>query len=147
MKVILLQDVKGSGKKGDLVNVSDGYARNFLFPKKLAEEATAQALTEKKTKDDAKRFHKQEEIRSAQETAKKLKDQIIRVKAKAGSNGRLFGSVTAKEISAEIKKQMGYDIDKRKITIGEVKTFGTFEFEIKILSGVSTKMKLVVEEA
>lgn len=147
MKVILLQDVKGSGKKGELVNVSDGYARNFLFPKKLAAEATPQVLSEKKNQDDAKKFHREQEIKDAQKIAEKLSGQGITIKAKAGSSGRLFGSVTAKEIASEIKKQHNYNIDKRKISVGEVKTFGTFEVELKIISGVTTKMKLnVVEE-
>ena len=147
MKVILLQDVKGSGKKGDLVNVSDGYARNFLFPKKMAMEATAQAMTEKKNKDQAKEFHKQEEIKAAQQSADKLKDQTVTIAAKAGTAGRLFGSVTAKEISAAIKKEFGFDIDKRKISVGEVKSFGTFQVEVKVLTGVTTNMKLMVVEA
>ena len=147
MKVILLQDVKGSGKKGDLVNVSDGYARNFLFPKKMAMEATAQAMTEKKNKDQAKEFHKQEEIKAAQQIADKLKDQTVTIAAKAGTAGRLFGSVTAKEIYAAIKKEFGFDIDKRKISVGEVKSFGTFQVEVKVLTGVTTNMKLMVVEA
>ena len=147
MKVILLQDVKGSGKKGDLVNVSDGYARNFLFPKKMAMEATAQAMTEKKNKDQAKEFHKQEEIKAAQQIADKLKDQTVTIAAKAGTAGRLFGSVTAKEISAAIKKEFGFDIDKRKISVGEVQSFGTFQVEVKVLTGVTTNMKLMVVEA
>ena len=147
MKVILLQDVKGSGKKWDLVNVSDGYARNFLFPKKMAMEATAQAMTEKKNKDQAKEFHKQEEIKAAQQIADKLKDQTVTIAAKAGTAGRLFGSVTAKEISAAIKKEFGFDIDKRKISVGEVKSFGTFQVEVKVLTGVTTNMKLMVVEA
>ena len=147
MKVILLQDVKGSGKKGDLVNVSDGYARNFLFPKKMAMEATAQAMTEKKNKDQAKEFHKQKEIKAAQQIADKLKDQTVTIAAKAGTAGRLFGSVTAKEIPAAIKKEFGFDIDKRKISVGEVKSFGTFQVEVKVLAGVTTNMKLMVVEA
>ena len=147
MKVILLQDVKGSGKKGDLVNVSDGYARNFLFPKKMAMEATAQAMTEKKNKDQAKELHKREEIKAAQQMADKLKDQTVTIAAKAGTAGRLFGSVTAKEISAAIKKEFGFDIDKRKISVGEVKSFGTFQVEVKVLTGVTTNMKLMVVEA
>ena len=147
MKVILKQDVKGHGKKGELVTVSDGYARNFLFPKKMAMEATAQAMTEKKNKDQAKEFHKQEEIKAAQQIADKLKDQTVTIAAKAGTAGRLFGSVTAKEISAAIKKEFGFDIDKRKISVGEVKSFGTFQVEVKVLTGVTTNMKLMVVEA
>ena len=108
MKVILLQDVKGSGKKGDLVNVSDGYARNFLFPKKMAMEATAQAMTGKKNKDQAKEFHKQEEIKAAQQIADKLKDQTVTIAAKAGTAAK---SGAAKQsifpLAAEARHQKG----------------------------------------
>lgn len=147
MKVILLQDVKGSGKEGDLVNVSDGYARNFLLKKGLAKEATAQAITEKKNRDDAAQFHKQQEIDKAKEFAEMLKNKTVKIAAKAGSAGRLFGSVTAKEVSAMIKKEYDMDIDKRKITMDDIKTFGTYNVEIKLLAGVTTTMKLQVVEA
>lgn len=146
MRVVLLQDVKGHGKKGDICKVSDGYARNYLFPKKLAAEASAQAITEKRNKDEAQKYHKEQELKTAQDIADKLSGQGITVKAKAGSSGRLFGSVTAKEIAAEIKKQHNYTVDKRKITVNEVKAYGTFDVEIKIVAGVTTKMKLYVVE-
>lgn len=147
MKVILLQDVKGSGKAGDLVNVSDGYARNFLFKKGLAKEATAQAMTEKKNRDEAAAFHKQQEIDKAKEFAAMLKDKTVKISAKAGSAGRLFGSVTAKEVSAMIKRDYNMDIDKRKISMDDIKTFGTYNVEIKLIAGVTTTMKLQVVEA
>ena len=113
MKVVLLQDVKGSGKKGELVNVSDGYARNFLLPKKLAKEANAQALNEVKNAENARRYKIETDTADANKSKERLEDKTISITAKAGSNGRLFGSVTSKEISAEIKKQFG----KNKVCI------------------------------
>ena len=113
MKVVLLSDVKGHGKKGELCNVSDGYARNFLFPKKLAVEADNAALNELKNREQAAAHHKQEEINAANATAKALNGKEVVIKAKAGSNGKLFGSVTSKEIAAEIKNKLGIDIDKK----------------------------------
>ena len=106
MKVILLADVKGHGKKGELCNVSDGYARNFLFPKKLAVEADNTALNELKNREEAKAHHKQEEINAANATAKALEGKTVTIKAKAGSNGKLFGSVTSKEIALEIENSL-----------------------------------------
>ena len=106
MKVILLADVKGHGKKGELCNVSDGYARNFLFPKKLAVEADNTALNELKNREEAKAHHKQEEINAANATAKALEGKTVTIKAKAGSNGKLFGSVTSKEIALEIDNSL-----------------------------------------
>ena len=126
MKVVLLADVKGSGKKGELVNVSDGYARNFLFPKKLAKEANAQALNELKNAEESKAFKIKQETEAAQASADKINGKSVSILAKAGQGGKLFGSVTAKEIAEAIKKQYGVDIDKRKIdTKGDMKAFGT----------------------
>lgn len=147
MKVVLLQDVKGSGKKGELVNVSDGYARNFLFPRKLAKEANAQAINEIKNAEDSRRFKIETDTANANKSKEKLEDKIISITAKAGKNGKLFGSVTSKEISAEIKKQFGIDVDKRKITIdGEIKAFGTYNCEVKLYQGVIAKIKVKVSE-
>ena len=115
MKVLLLADVKGSGKKGELVNVSDGYARNFLFPKKLAKEANAQVMNELKNAADAKAYHVKVETENAQKAAELLNGKNVKIFAKAGQGGKLFGSVTAKEVSEEIKKQFGVEVDKRKI--------------------------------
>ena len=106
MKVILQQDVKSLGKKGDLVNASDGYARNFLFPKGLAVEANASAMNDYNNKESAKKFHKAEEIKAAQEMASKLEAKTFSLKAKAGANGKLFGSVTSKDVSAKIKADL-----------------------------------------
>ena len=127
MKVVLLADVKGSGKKGELVNVSDGYARNFLFPKKLAKEANAQALNELKNAEESKAFKIKQETEAAQASADKINGKSVSILAKAGQGGKLFGSVTAKEIAEAIKKQYGVDVDKRKIdTKGDMKAFGTY---------------------
>ena len=147
MKVVLLADVKGSGKKGELVNVSDGYARNFLFPKKLAKEANAQALNELKNAEESKAFKIKQETEAAQASADKINGKSVSILANAGQGGRLFGSVTAKEIAEAIKKQYGVDVDKRKIdTKGDMKAFGTYECEVKLYSGITATVKAVVTE-
>lgn len=147
MKVVLLADVKGSGKKGELVNVSDGYARNFLFPKKLAKEANAQALNELKNAEESKAFKIKQETEAAQASADKINGKSVSILAKAGQGGKLFGSVTAKEIAKAIKKQYGVDVDKRKIdTKGDMKAFGTYECEVKLYSGITATVKAVVTE-
>ena len=147
MKVVLLADVKGSGKKGELVNVSDGYARNFLFPKKLAKEANAQALNELKNAEESKAFKIKQETEAAQASADKINGKSVSILAKAGQGGKLFGSVTAKEIAEAIKKQYGVDVDKRKIdTKGDMKAFGTYECEVKLYSGITATVKAVVTE-
>ena len=148
MKVVLLADVKGSGgEKGELVNVSDGYARNFLFPKKLAKEANAQALNELKNAEESKAFKIKQETEAAQASADKINGKSVSILAKAGQGGKLFGSVTAKEIAEAIKKQYGVDVDKRKIdTKGDMKAFGTYECEVKLYSGITATVKAVVTE-
>lgn len=147
MKVILKQDVKSLGKKGDLVNASDGYARNFLFPKGLAIEANASAMNEFNNKESAKKFHKAEEIKAAQQIADKLSGKTFSLKAKAGANGKLFGSVTSKDVAAKIKTDLNIDVDKRKIVMEDMKTFGTVEAEIKVYQGISAKVFVQVSEA
>ena len=147
MKVVLLADVKGRGKKGELVNVSDGYARNFLFPKKLAKEANAQALNELKNAEESKAFKIKQETEAAQASADKINGKSVSILAKAGQGGKLFGSVTAQEIAEAIKKQYGVDVDKRKIdTKGDMKAFGTYECEVKLYSGITATVKAVVTE-
>ena len=146
MKVLLLADVKGSGKKGELVNVSDGYARNFLFPKKLAKEANAQGMNELKNAADAKAYHVNVETENAQKAAELLNGKNVKIFAKAGQGGKLFGSVTAKEVSEEIKKQFGVEVDKRKVEMGDIKAFGTFPCEVKLYTGVSASLYVVVGE-
>lgn len=146
MKVILQQDVKNLGKKGELVNASDGYARNYLFPRGLAVEANASAMNDFNNKENAKKFHKQEEIKAAQADAAEIEGKTFKMTAKAGANGKLFGSVTAKDISAQIKKELGLDIDKRKIAVEDIKQFGTYEAEVKIYQGISAKIYVQVSE-
>lgn len=147
MKVVLLEDIKGSGKKGELINVSDGYARNYLFPRKLAKEANAQAMNELKNAEEAKAHKVKTETEAALSTAETLRGQSVKLYAKAGQGGRLFGSVTAKEIAEELKKQFKVDIDKRKIAMdGDIKAFGTYECEVKLYNGISAKIYAVVGE-
>ena len=147
MKVILKADVKSLGKKGDLVNTSDGYARNFLFPKGLAIEANAQAMNEFNNKETAKKFHKAEEIKAANELKDRIEGKTFKVAAKAGANGKLFGSVTAKDVSAAIKEEMGENIDKRKISMQDIKAFGTTQIEGKVYQGITAKVFVQVVEA
>lgn len=147
MKVILKADVKSLGKKGDLVNTSDGYARNFLFPKGLAIEANAQAMNEFNNKETAKKFHKAEEIKAANELKDRIEGKTLKVAAKAGANGKLFGSVTAKDVSAAIKGEMGENIDKRKISMQDIKAFGTTQIELKVYQGITAKVFVQVVEA
>ena len=146
--MILLQDIKGTGKKGELKEVSDGYARNFLLPKNLAKKATAQAMSELKNAEESKAFKIEEEKKRANGEKQQLEGQSIRITAKAGSNGRLFGSVTAKEISAELKRQFSINVDKRKITLdADIKSFGTYNAQIKLYQGIVAQVKVVVSEA
>ena len=146
MKVVLKQDVKGLGKKGELVNASDGYARNFLFPKNLAVEANAQNMTELKNREQAAKYKIDTETAEAKKNAERISGKTIVISAKAGQNGKLFGSVTAKEIAEKIEKDFGIKTDKRKITVEDIKQFGTFEFEIKLYTGVSAKLFVRVGE-
>ena len=147
MKVILNQDVKGLGKKGELVNTSDGYARNFLFPRKLASEANSQEMTELQNRENSKKHKIAVETQEAKDAAAKIEGKIIKVTAKAGQGGRLFGSVTSKEIAAEMKNQFGIDIDRRKITVNDIKAFGTYPATVKLYQGVTAEFKVAVSEA
>lgn len=146
MKVVLLADVKGHGKKGELCNVSDGYARNFLFPKKLAVEANASAMNELKNREESRAHHIAEEKKIAEETAAKLEGKTVEILAKAGASGKLFGAVTAKEIALEIKNKFGIDIDRRKMNVADIKQFGEYTAEIKLYNGISAKIQVVVKE-
>lgn len=147
MKVILQEDVKGSGKKGDLINVSDGYARNFLLPRKLAVEANSQALNDIKNKELAAKHKVETELASAKASAANLEGKSVLIHANAGQNGKLFGSVTSKEVAEELKSQYNLDVDKRKIILHEdIKTCGTYEAEIKLQQGISAKVFLVIAE-
>ena len=145
MKVVLLQDVKGLGKKGEFVTASDGYVRNFLFPKNLAKEANAQAMNELKNAEQSKKFKIDTAIKNAEEAKSKLEGSTFVMNAKAGANGKLFGSITAKEISAEIKKQKGIDVDKRKITLSsDIKTCGVYDVEVKLYTSIVAKVQVEV---
>ncbi len=146
MKVVLLADVKGHGKKGELCNVSDGYARNFLFPKKLAIEANATAMNELKNREEAKAHHIAEEKKAAEETAAMLNGKEIVIHVKAGASGKLFGAVTAKEIAAEIKESLGIEIDRRKMQVADIKQFGEYSAEVKLYNGISAKLHVIVKE-
>ena len=146
MKVILKADVKSLGKKGELVNTSDGYARNFLFPKGLAVEANATAMNDFKNKEKAKAFHKAEEVKAANEVKAKLDGKTVKLTAKAGANGKLFGSVTSKDVAAKLNADFGENIDKRKISMQDIKAFGTVQAEVKIYQGVSASIFVQVSE-
>ena len=147
MKVILLQDVKGQGKKGELVNVSDGYARNFLFPKKLAKEADAAAMTDLKNKEEAKKYKEECEKAAAKELAQKLSSLTVTVTAQAGADGRLYGSVTSKDVAEALQKQFGITVDKRKIEMPDsIKGFGSYALTVKVYTGIQGKLTLVVKD-
>lgn len=148
MKVILLTDVKGSGKKDEIINVSDGYARNFLFPKKMAVEATPGALKEIERKRAAADAREAERRSQAEATAARLKHKVINLSVKCGEKGRLYGSITTAEIAAELEKQYGVQVDKRKIDLPEaIRTVGDAQVEVRLYTGVSTKMTVHVTPA
>ncbi len=147
MKVILKQDVKGLGKKGELVNASDGYARNYLFPKNIAIEADAQGLTEMENAIQSKQHKIDVETENAQTSANKINGKTIKLTAKAGSNGKLFGSITAKEIAKAITDEYRIDVDKRKKAVSEIKSFGTYNAEIKFYGGITAEIKVSVSES
>ena len=146
MKVVLLQDVKDIGKKDQVVNVSDGYARNFLLPRKLAKEATAAAMSDVKAKESARAHHKREEIKAANELKAMLNGKEVTIKAKAGKEGKLFGAVTSKDVAAAIKSQHKIEIDKKKIVMKDIKTFSRVDVEIKIYPEIQAKITVIVEE-
>ena len=139
--------MKGQGKKGEIIEASDGYARNFLMPRKLAAPATADVLNAKKIADEATQRRMRLEKEAAEKLAKELKDLPVHIKAKAGSGGKLFGSVTAKEIAEEMKKQHQVDVQKNKIVLEEtIKNFGTYEVKVKLYPEVTGTLRVVVEE-
>ena len=147
MKVILKADVKGTGKAGELCNVSDGYARNFLFPKGLAVEANSANMNEYNNKIESDRHRKEVELQSAQDIANKLKGTTVKITAKAGAAGRLFGAVTTKEIAAAVKESLGVDIDRRKIALEkDIKAYGTYPVTVKLHPEVSVELNVMVAE-
>lgn len=146
MEVILKKDVKGLGKAGDKAKASDGYARNFLFPKGLAVEANAQTLTEYKNSEASKQHKIDVDIANAKDAQSKLNGKTVRLTAKAGQNGRLFGSVTAKDVAEAITKQLGVAVDKRKLSVADIKNFGTYSAEVKLYTGICATLTVEVSE-
>ena len=145
MKVILLDNIKGVGKKDEIINASDGYARNFLFPKKLAVEANNENMSKLKAKKQSEQYKKDVNKENAEKIAKKLDNITLSIKVKAGENGKIFGGVTSKEISEELKKQYKIDIDKKKIILNEnIKNLGSFDISMKLFEGVTGKLKVKV---
>lgn len=148
MKVILLEDVKALGKKGEIVNVSDGYARNCILPKKLGLEATSKNLNDLKLKKANEAKVAQEQLEEAQALGKKIEAGKVELAIKVGEGGRAFGSVSSKEIAAAVKEQMGYDIDKKKIQLKDaLKTLGTHTVPVKLHPKVTVDLKVIVTEA
>jgi ribosomal protein L9 len=147
MKVVLLQDVKGQGKKDDIVNVSDGYARNFLFPKKLAAEADAKVLNEIKIKEQAKQHRLSVEKQEAKVLADKLGTVVLKIKFTAGADGKFYGSITSKDIAELLKAETGIEIDKRKIQLdSSIKAYGTYQLDVKIYPEVTGKLNVIVSD-
>lgn len=145
MKVILTQDIKSIGKKGQIINASDGYARNYLLPKKLAVVADNANLNELKTKQDANKYKKDMSRASAEELAQKMKDFELIFKIKAGENGKTFGSVTAKDIAEALNKKYFVEVDKKKIGLSDaIKTLGTYHIDVKLFEGITGKLKVNV---
>ena len=144
MKVILLQDVKKIGKKGDVIEASDGYARNFLFPRKLAQEASDSNMHILNNKKENERKQKLAELEAAQKLAGELKGKEITIKAKAGDSGKLFGAITSKDVAELIKSQYKIEIDKKKIVMDTIKLAGGYEIDVKLYPEVSTKMKVII---
>ena len=145
MKVILKQDIKGVGKKNEIVNASDGYARNFLFPKNLAVEANAENMSKLKAQNEANQFRKDTEKEEAKKIAEKLTKIMVKVEVKAGENGKIFGGVSAKDIAEKLEEQHKIKVDKKKVDLKEtIKTLGTHIVEIKLYEGVIGKLKVDV---
>lgn len=145
MKVIFIQDVKGQGKKGEEKNIADGYARNFLLPKGLAVEATAANLNNLKGQKESQAYKKEQEIKAAEEIKAKLEGVTVKLSAKAGENGKLFGSITAKDIAEALKKQHNIDVDKRKIVLnGDIKTTGDITVDAKLYPQIVGKIKVSI---
>lgn len=146
MKVILTADVKAQGKKGQLIEVSDGYARNFLFPKGLAIEASNQAINDLKNKEKALEHKKQVEREEALAVKAKLESCTVKISTSGGADGRLYGSVTSKDVAEALEAQHGIKLDRRKIDMDAVKVYGSYSFDVKLYTGVVGKINLVVAE-
>ncbi len=147
MKVILLEDVKAQGKKGQIVNVSDGYARNFLFPKKLAAEADASVMNDVKNKAESLKHKEMVERQNATELAEKLKTLTVKFTVSSGADGRLYGSITAKDIADELQKQHGISVDKRKLSMNDaIKAYGNYSVPVKLYTDISGSIAVVVTD-
>ncbi len=147
MKVVLLQDVKGQGKKDQIIDVSDGYARNFLIPKKLALQADAKILNDIKNKEEARQRKIELEKKAARETAEKLQALMVKVKLQQGADGKVYGSVTTKDIADALLEQYGIEIDKRKIVLSSpIKQYGTYPVDVKIYPEITGKINVLVHE-
>ena len=147
MKVILTKDVKAQGKKGELIDVSDGYAKNFLIPKGLAILAGAKEINELKNKESAEKYRIETEKKEAKELAAKLEGIVVKVTATAGAEGKLYGSVTSMEIADILSKDHGISIDKRKIVMNDtIKAFGSYTFDVKLYAEVTGKLNVIVTE-
>ncbi len=146
MKVILKTDIKGVGRKDDIINANDGYARNFLFPKQLAVEANKENLAKLKEKKDSEAYRKEQELEKAKEQAAKISGLTLELRVKAGENGKIFGGITSKEISEVLKEKHNIEIDKKRILLPEtIKILGRFSVEIKLYEGVTGKLAINVE--
>ena len=147
MDVILLQDVKSQGKKGDLIHVSEGYARNYLFPRKLAIEADANAMNELKNREASRLYKIEKEKAAAVDIAKKLETVTVKIIQSGGTEGRLYGSVTSKELAEQLKIQHQIEIDRRKIVMNEpIRSYGTYRFDVKLFPEISGKLTVVVTD-
>ena len=147
MKVLLLADVKALGKKGDIVSTSDGYARNFLFPKKLAVEAGAQVMSEMKSREEAAAHRVAIETENAKKTAEKLTGIVVKITAQSGADGKLYGAVTTREIADQLKAQYGIDVDRRKIALADpIKAYGAYTLDVKLYTDVAGKINIVVTD-
>ena len=147
MKVVLIKDVKGSGKAGDIVEAKDGYAKNFLIPRKLAKAADAQSLNDVKVKEEARLYRIETEKKEAKALSEKLKGIIVKIPASSGADGRLYGSITSKDIAERLEADHKIVIDKRKIVMGEpVKAYGKYEIDVKLYTEVNGKINLLVCE-
>ena len=147
MKVILLEDVKSLGKRGELVEASDGYARNYLLPRKLAKEANAQAMNEYKNAENSKNYKIATQKAQAEAAKQQLEGKVFRMTARAGQGGKLFGSITSKQVAEEIKKQYNIAVDKRKVVLEcDIKEYGTYKAEVKLFTGISANIDIQVTE-
>ena len=147
MKVILLKDVKSQGKKDALINVSDGYARNFLIPRGLAVEADAKALNDIKNREAAKKHKIDLEVAAANETKSRLEGVVVKIRGKAGTDGKLFGSVTSADVADELARQHGIEVDRKKIVMdAPVKQFGTYQFNVKLYPEITGVINVVVAD-